>query len=101
MKKVRIYRYRRESGDYEYSDYSCTASIRERSVTSDGGAQRSPEGSIRIMTREKINVSPGDYAAVDSFGERPDKNRDFLISAVRDNRRGTLPHWRLIFDGGR
>ena len=101
MRKVRIFRYRRETGDYAFADYKCTAAT-ERGLAAEGGGARPKDGgSIRIMTLEPDIASPGDWAAFDTDREEPDKGEDYIVTTVRDNRRGGLPHWRLIVDGGR
>lgn len=98
-KKVRIFSYVRETGKYEYSDYSCTAAIENGQASEDGGAYRKDGGSIRLLTRAEIRVRPGDYASFDTARDIPDKDADYIVTAVRDNRRGGLPHWRLIVNG--
>ena len=99
MKRVRIFSYVRETGGYEFSDYPCTAAIEDGQATEPGGDYRKNAGSVRIMTRAEIKAKPGDYAAFGVDRESPDKSEDYLITAVRDNRRGGLPHWRLIING--
>lgn len=99
MKKVRIFSYSRETGGYEFSDYSCTAALEDGQAAEPGGDYRKTAGSVRIMTRSQIKARPGDYAAFNTERVEPDKNDDYLITAVRDNRRGGLPHWRLIING--
>ena len=98
-KRVRIFSYVRETGVYEYSDYPCTAAIEDGQAAESGGAYRKDGGRIRLMTRAEARVKPGDYASFDMEREVPDKGRDYIITAVRDNRRGGLPHWRLIVNG--
>lgn len=99
LKRVRIYGYDRGSGTYRHSDFFCTAALEEGQAPESGGAYRHCGGSIRLMTRAEAVVRPGDYASFDFERERPDKERDYMITAVRDNRRGGLPHWRLIVNG--
>ena len=99
MKQVRIFSYSRETGVYEFSDYPCTAALEDGQAAEPGGDYRKTAGSVRIMTRTEIKAKPGDYAAFNTDRESPDKGEDYLITAVRDNRRGGLPHWRLIING--
>lgn len=67
--------------------------------TSKEGAKPSNTYEVRIMTKEEINVSLGDYVALGAVEvQKPSdlKNVDhFRITALGDNRRGRLPHWRL------
>lgn len=98
-KRVRIFSYVRETGKYEFRDYPCTAAVEEGQASEDGGAYRKNWGSIRLMTRAEVNVKPGDYVSFDMEREKPDKVVDHMITAVRDNRRGGLSHWRLIVNG--
>ena len=98
-RSVRIYSYVRETGEYRFSDYHCTAAMEDGQAAEEGGAYRKNGGSIRLMTRSEVDVKPGDYASFDMQREVPDKDADYLVTAVRDNRRGGLPHWRLIVNG--
>ena len=98
-KSVRIYSYVRETGEYKLSDYPCTAAMEYGQAAEEGGVYRKNGGSIRLMTRSEVDVKPGDYASFDMQREAPDKDTDYLVTAVRDNRRGGLPHWRLIVNG--
>ncbi len=99
MRSVRIFSYDVESGEYTFRDFRASAWIEDGIVTESGGARRRCEGTVRLMTQEEAGVRPGDYASL-YFDEKPDKNRDFQITAVRDNRRGGLPHWKLTVYGG-
>lgn len=97
MRKIRIFRYRREKGEYSFSDYEGTFYMKERLRTEDGGVKRCWEGSVRIMTDEDIDARPGDYISLYGDSE-PNKGRDYMITAIRDNRRGGLPHWRIVME---
>lgn len=99
MKKVRIFRYRRDTGNYTFADYRCTAALEEGQEPENGGDHRKNGGSIRILSKEPDVAEPGDWAGFDMERETPDKGKDLLITMVRDNRRGGLPHWRLIVNG--
>ena len=64
------------------------------------GAKPSNTYEVRIMTAEKLNISLGDYVALgivlDIQKPADLKSVDhFRITAIGDNRRGKLPHWRL------
>lgn len=99
LKRVRIYGYDRDTGDYVYRDFYCTAALEDGQAPESGGSRRRDGGSIRLMTVTEAGVRPGDYASFDMKREVPDKERDYAVTAVRDNRRGGLPHWRLIVNG--
>ena len=69
-------------------------------ATSEDGAKPVNTYDVRIMTGETIVVSPGDFVAlgvVENITKPSDlKDLDsFRITAVGDNRRGMLSHWRL------
>lgn len=97
MKKLRIFRYHRQAGKYTFFDAEGSVYMKERIRTEDGGAKRCYEGSVRIMTEADLDISPGDYMSLKK-NEKPEKGEDWLITAVRDNRRGGLPHWRIIME---
>ena len=64
------------------------------------GAKPSNTYEVRLMTSEGITVSFGDYVALgivlDIQKPADLKSVDhFRVTAVGDNRRGKLPHWRL------
>ncbi len=94
LRNIRLFRYDKTSGRYEYEDYMGTASMKEAAAADDSGIRKRHAGSIRIMTSADISADTGDYASL-YREEQPDKSRDFIIAAVKDNRRGSLPHWRL------
>ena len=97
--KVRIYVYDRETGRYRFRDHLCTAALEDAQLPENGGAYPRDAGSIRIFTRSGEGLRPGCYASFDLERESPDKGEDYFVTAVRDNRRGGLPHWRLIVNG--
>ena len=98
-RRVRIYGYDRSSGGYVSRDFVCTAALEDGRASETGGDFRRDGGSIRLMTRADNAAAPGAYASFDMEREEPDKETDYLVTAVRDNRRGGLPHWRLIVNG--
>lgn len=68
--------------------------------TAGDGAKPSNTYECRIMTDDAIIVSPGDYVAfgvVENFTNIKElKNVDyFRVTAIGDNRRGFMNHWRL------
>lgn len=99
MKKIRIFSYDRAAGGYSFADYNCTVVLHDGQEPESGGTYRKNGGSVRIMTSKDVDVRPGDWLSLDTGRDRPDKDRDRLVTEVRDNRRGGLPHWRLILDG--
>lgn len=68
--------------------------------TSADGAKPVNTYDVRIMGDMDIQVDTGDYVALGIVGsiEKPSdlKNTDhFRITAIGDNRRGSLAHWRF------
>ncbi|MBO7319038.1 MAG: hypothetical protein J6V06_03345 [Clostridia bacterium] len=69
-------------------------------TTAADGAKPSNIYEVRIMTDDFIYISHGDYVALgivlDIQKPADLKSVDhFRITAIADNRRGKLPHWRL------
>ena len=68
-------------------------------TTSEKGATPSNSYESRIMTEGDINVALGDWLVlgrVESVEKPSDVTLDkFRITAIGDNRRGMLGHWRL------
>ena len=55
---------------------------------------------IRIFTAEEIDAVIGDYLMYGvQMNDSPDREKSHKIIEVRDNRRGTNPHWRIICGG--
>ncbi len=95
LRHIRVFSLNKEAGGYAYNDYRGTAELEDGDETDKSGRRRRCLGSVRLMTREDIRAVPGDYVSL-GLAEEPDKGRDFYITAVKDNRRGNLPHWRLL-----
>ena len=83
-------------------EYSCTVLNQaswHRSKAENAGI---PAGkcTVRIFDKAEITPKPGDYLALGAVEtvERPSQLQGgefFRITAVTDNRRGILSHWRL------
>lgn len=75
--------------------------FKKRAITTDGdGAKPSNTYETRIMGSDEISVALGDYVVlgiVSAVEKLSDINSldHFRITAIGDNRRGGLPHWRL------
>ena len=55
---------------------------------------------VRIFTREEIDVSPGDYLYVgECYEVLPPIENALKIIEVKDNRRGGQKHWRIVCGG--
>ena len=55
---------------------------------------------VRIFTLEDIATAPGDYLSDgEVYSVYPDVETSLKIIEVRDNRRGTQPHWRILCGG--
>ncbi len=86
--------------------YECTA-VNDASwfaktviTTSGDGAKPANTYEVRVMGYGKFTPAPGDYVArgvVANISKPSDLKgvEHFRITAVGDNRRGSLPHWRL------
>lgn len=92
--------------DTDEDSYSCKvvsgASWFSKTVitTSKDGATPANSYEVRLFGELDISPAPGDYVArgvVKSITKPSDlKNTEyFRITAVGDNRRGNLPHWRV------
>lgn len=86
--------------------YTCTTFdnaswfARNTITTSGDGAQPVNTYEVRIMTKEDIAPDMGDYVvlgAVESVSKPSDlvSYDHFRVTAIGDNRRGWLAHWRL------
>ena len=86
--------------------YTCTtvngASWFSKTVitTSGDGAKPANTYDVRIVGNVDIDPTPGDYIAlgvVDGITKPADLKgkTHFRITSVGDNRRGSLPHWRV------
>lgn len=75
--------------------------FKKRGITTDGdGAKPTNTYESRIMGNDNIFVALGDFVVLGivSDVEKPSDLNDFdhfRITAIGDNRRGGLPHWRL------
>ena len=66
------------------------------------GFHPSGTATVRIPTNEHIEVLPGDYIQPGEHkSDEPDYGYALKITAVCDNRCGTLPHWKLLCGGHR
>lgn len=69
-------------------------------TTSGDGAKPANTYEVRVFGNADISPAPGDYVArgiVESI-KKPSELKaieHFRITSVGDNRRGSLPHWRL------
>lgn len=55
-------------------------------------------GIVRIPISTVILVCPGDYVAFGEItDEKPNKDISEKIIEVRDNRRGLVPHYKIVF----
>lgn len=102
-KNITIVHHNKETdGDlYICKSYS-NASWHKRNTitTSADGAKPVNTYEARIMTTESIDIALGDYVVLGSVQsiEKPLDLKDFdhfRITAIGDNRRGLLAHWRV------
>lgn len=86
---------------YTCTVYECASWYKKRTIsTSEKGASPSNTYDARIMTNEDIAAELGDYVAFGIVKEvtKPSDIKDldcFRITAISDNRRGMLKHWRF------
>lgn len=69
-------------------------------TTSKDGATPANTYEVRILNGVGISPAPGDYVARGEISsvQRPSDLKEvehFRITSVGDNRRGSLPHWRV------
>lgn len=102
-KNITIVHHNKETdGDlYICKSYS-NASWHKRNTitTSADGAKPVNTYEARIMTTESIDIALGDYVVLGSVQsiEKPSDLKEFdhfRITAIGDNRRGLLAHWRV------
>jgi hypothetical protein len=90
-----------DGDSYTCKTYSNASWFEKRGIsTSKDGAAPSNTYEVRIMTREDISPSAGDFVvlgAVANVAAPSDlaKHDHFRVTAIGDNRRGKLAHWRL------
>ena len=91
-----------KDGDtYTCSTYDGASWFAKQTIsTSADGAKPANSYEVRIMTREDISLDMGDYVAlgaVENITAPSDlaKHEHFRVTAIGDNRRGWLSHWRL------
>ena len=90
-----------DTDTYTCTSYGGASWFKKTTIATDTqGAKPSNTYEVRIMTSEAVTVSHGDYVALgivlDIQKPADLKSVDhFRVTAVGDNRRGKLPHWRL------
>lgn len=99
---VTIIHHDKLSDDDEYicTTYDKASWFKKNTITTAAdGAKPVNTYDVRIMGNMDINVSLGDYVAKGNIvfeGLQDLKNIDhFRITAIGDNRRGSLAHWRF------
>lgn len=96
----------KHTAEKDSDTYSCTvvngASWYAKTVisTSADGARPGNTYEVRIIGNADISPAPGDYVArgiVSNITKPSDLKaiEHFRITSVGDNRRGSLPHWRV------
>lgn len=91
-----------EDGDtYTCTSYAGASWFARQTISTSGdGAKPVNSYEVRLMTREDISLSNGDYVVlgvVENVATPSDlaKHEYFRVTAIGDNRRGWLAHWRL------
>lgn len=97
-----IHHVKEKDGDsYTCKAYGCASWFEKRGISTSGdGAAPSNTYEVRIMTQDDVSPSVGDYVVlgtVENVATPSDlaKHDHFRVTAVGDNRRGKLAHWRL------
>ncbi len=68
----------------------------EQIVSEKGGFAKSDIARVRIPTKDDVQVFENDYVFFGKAeGRVPDKEKCLRVMAVRDNRFGANPHWRI------
>lgn len=90
-----------DNDTYICTPYGNASWFKKRAISTDGdGAKPSNTYEVRIMGDIEIPVALGDFVALGAVSEI-EKPADlvnvdhFRITAIGDNRRGGLAHWRL------
>lgn len=52
--------------------------------------------SVRIFTETAMEADIGDCVRLGTHSGNADRNGDYKITEIRDNRRGASPHYRII-----
>ena len=86
---------------YICRSYERASWFKKNTITTSGdGAKPANSYEVRIMTEEDISIAPGDFVALGVVKgiEKPSdlvSIEHFRITAIGDNRRGKLGHWRV------
>lgn len=97
-----VHHVKEKDGDtYNCSTYDKASWFSKQTIsTSKDGAKPSNTYEVRIMTREDVSPSLGDYVVLGAVANvtAPSDlvtHEHFRVTAIGDNRRGKLAHWRL------
>lgn len=91
----------KDEDTYTCKTYDKASWFAKRTISTSGdGAKPSNSYEVRIMSEEDISPSMGDYVvlgAVANVAAPSDlaTHEHFRVTAIGDNRRGKLAHWRL------
>lgn len=101
-KTVTLVHHDRESDDDNYicTTFKNASWFKKNTITTSGdGAKPVNTYESRILTDENITISPGDWLVLGEVSsvETPSSIEldKFRITAIGDNRRGFLAHWRV------
>lgn len=93
---VTIYHYDEEKEIYLPAHYKKSSIYHgSKTIAKDGGFVSTGVCKIRIPTSERIDISTDDYIFLGLTNEPINKEKCLKVNAFGDNRRGTLPHWRI------
>lgn len=91
----------KDGDSYDCKVYDKASWFEKRGISTSGdGAAPSNTYEVRIMTQADVSPSAGDYVVLGTVANvaAPSdlaKRDHFRVTAIGDNRRGKLAHWRL------
>lgn len=97
---ITVYHYDEENETYRKSYFpEVFKGHTEKLISEKGGIASGNIARVRIPTDEDILIEKNDYVYFGkSDAQTPDKEKCLRVMAIRDNRFGANPHWRIDFE---
>ncbi len=94
---ITVYHYDEETETYIRSYFpEVFKGYTEKLTSEKGGVSSSDIARVRIPTEQDVLIEKNDYVYFGSSdAPSPDKDKCLKVMAIRDNRFGVNPHWRL------
>ena len=94
---ITVYHYNEETETYKKSYFPRVfKGHTEKLISEKGGVSSSDIARVRIPTKLDIGIEKNDYVYFGSSdAQTPDKEKCLKVMAIRDNRFGANPHWRI------